>query len=932
MSRPDPSLRNRTDVLRTAMPLIIAALMLAVLLTPHTFWARAPQDGSYQGFDANLVKIDRRGRARFEGVVELSPALLRLAAIRESNPRVRLGSTPKDFNLQFDVKITQNDPGTTPLLITIWQWTTGGSYSLLFGPSPKNQIAARTVKGTKIVDEETIGRYELGESYRLEIVVDRHKKVVTTLLVGEETPPSGSNWVVLRNAAAHEPGYLELVSDMVPVREGEMYEFGGTMKLAYGYGNFKFSVFWFDERRVLLGWAPAVGWHPPKSLEGWTGIGFIATAPRNAAFATLVVSAENSTYFMTDLYLRATSNRGVNLLPNGRFQVGLQGWSPAGAGPDRSTARPDVRIPRREILASSIGLAKADLFPARLDVVWSMEALSSHGMSTAEVRNYRVLVPPQTWRGSSLWGVRVQDPVARRVVLWISAAAGLLMAIAIVRQFSGSARWMPPYRQHWTTHAWQSIWMRTAPYGLTVVASVLIFLVLNLSLFRLGYHLIDFNAARLWTYVGVRYGVAEIYGLTALLTTGEPWTGAALKHADFPYGPLMAYVFTGIGWLYRVFLVGPKGPNVEGVELGFLIKSVNLLFVLGGAVVLFKILRTTGLGRTPALLSAALYLFNPVVWFVHSIWGETHAVTILLLLLPILFCQRGQPRWAWISLAFGFLSRPQLWLPCLLLGLVCLRRFPLKENLRSMAWSTILVFMMLLPFSLHFGPSFLANWVGGVIDVQTPTRDVEGFIMSASLGAFNVWPLISPSRLGASGYDRMWFSSVEPALGSWTYAQISTLFVFGIQLVLMMLVLVTPRLARSNGRYILAVAVSLLALLLFRTGVSNHHFILVLPLLILTKGLVAGRAYWSAIAILTLTTFVSVVGDFAYHMQWPGIGDTLMPALFPGKNILMRFLLTLYQNDWIITLAAVSNLAVFLWLVWETARVVRSLRSASPRG
>ncbi|MGQ0549067.1 MAG: hypothetical protein ACT4PY_05305, partial [Armatimonadota bacterium] len=235
-------------------------------------------------------------------------------------------------------------------------------------------------------------------------------------------------------------------------------------------------------------------------------------------------------------------------------------------------------------------------------------------------------------------------------------------------------------------------------------------------------------------------------------------------------------------------------------------------------------------------------------------------------------------------------------------------------------------------FNVHFGPSFLANWVRGVIDVQTPMRDVEGFIMAASLGAFNVWQLVSPSRLGASGYDRMWFSSVEPVLGSWTYAQVSTLVVFGIQLILMMVVLVTPRLARSNGRYILALALSLLALLLFRTGVSNHHFILVLPLLILTRGLVVERAYWSAIAVLTLTTFVSVVGDFAYHMQWTGIGDTLMPALFPGRNVLMRFLLRLYQNDGIITLAAVANLAVFLWLVWETTRVVRSLRCASPRG
>ena len=79
----------------------------------------------------------------------------------------------------------------------------------------------------------------------------------------------------------------------------------------------------------------------------------------------------------------------------------------------------------------------------------------------------------------------------------------------------------------------------------------------------------------------------------------------------------------------------------------------------------------------------------------------------------------------------------------------------------------------------------------------------------------------------------------------------------------------------------------------------------------------SAAVFYSAVGVLTLTTFVSTVGGFMHHIQWKGVGDIWMPALYPGTNALSRFFLGLYQTDWVITLGALGNLVIFLLLGWK---------------
>lgn len=907
-------------------PVIVAALMLALLLTPYTVWKRAPHDAVFSGFDTNLLRIDRQGAGKSEGSVEISPTRLRLIAVPGSNPRVRLGSTPKDYHASLTARILRSEPGTTPLSLDLWQWKTGTRYSLTFGPSPTNRVIASVTEGAKVTRSEILGTFNPGEKYDISLTVNRELGMIAARLDGREAPPSGSPWVVLTNAAAHGPGYVEFVSEMVRITGGENYEFGATVKLANGYGNFKLSAFWFDKNRRLLGWAPAVGWHSPRSLGGWTTPTFVAAAPQAAAFATVVASAENSTYYMTDFRLSAASDRGVNLIKHGKLDNDLDGWTLVDPAAGVSSRKPVVSAPHDIHVTATIRPDEAsDLFLARLDLVSSAQASAASGTAVAEVQDYRVVVPPQTWRGSSLWAVRVQDPTATRAIFVLFATGGLLILAALARWLHNGRSHVPARRQQ--NHVEHDRPATTTPASLTLAvgAAILAFLIMNALLFRLGYHLIDFNAAKLWSYIGMRYGIADVYRLSALVTTGEPWTGAAVKHSDFPYGPTMAYLFTGVGWLYRLFLANPGEVSIQGVEFAYLVKSVNLLFVVADATLIFLILRTLRVSVRAAALLAMLFLLNPAVWLVVSVWGETQPMSIFFLLLAILFVQHNRPHWTWMSLALGVLSRPQLWLPCAILGLVALRRFSAQENLSSIAWGVIAVFMMLLPLNLELAPSFVVNWIAGTLDVQTPAIATEGFEMAASLGAYNIWPLVSPLMLKASGYGRMWFPSVELLAGEWSYSQVSTLLTLAVQMLLIVYVLTMLRPAQSHGEFIPVLLASLLAVLLLRTGVSGHHFILALPLLIVARGLVGNTMYYSGLAVLTLTTFVSVAGDFVHHMQWKGIGDVWMPALYPGNNAVTRVLLNLYQTDWVITLGAVANLIVFVWLAGELIKPLWAL-------
>jgi len=82
---------------------------------------------------------------------------------------------------------------------------------------------------------------------------------------------------------------------------------------------------------------------------------------------------------------------------------------------------------------------------------------------------------------------------------------------------------------------------------------------------------------------------------------------------------------------------------LDDARVLYLIKSVNVLFGLADAALIYLILRQIRVDRRWSYIAAALFLFNPAVWFSMSVWGQTHVISLFLVLAAVLFAEKRRP-------------------------------------------------------------------------------------------------------------------------------------------------------------------------------------------------------------------------------------------------------------------------------------------------
>ena len=105
------------------------------------------------------------------------------------------------------------------------------------------------------------------------------------------------------------------------------------------------------------------------------------------------------------------------------------------------------------------------------------------------------------------------------------------------------------------------------------------------------------------------------------------------------------------------------------------------------------------------MIGSALFLFNPALWYSMSVWGQTHVISLFFVLAVIWFVETNRPLLAWLALAAACLTRPQMLVFGLLVGVVLLKKFPWVRNLVALSWAAVLTFLLLLPFTVATSPS-----------------------------------------------------------------------------------------------------------------------------------------------------------------------------------------------------------------------------------
>jgi hypothetical protein len=532
------------------------------------------------------------------------------------------------------------------------------------------------------------------------------------------------------------------------------------------------------------------------------------------------------------------------------------------------------------------------------DVALSLSAgtAAGNGSSRVSLQNFRVVIPHQR-----LWAVKIADSRAQAALIVLAIVGVLLLALAAVPRLLSLVGSFSAIRR---------LAMKPRELALSIGA-VAMYFVGNALLFPLAGHPFDMRAEQLYAYVARAYGPSQLYYLPNLVSLPKIWNGIPYQEVPFPYEPVPAYLFTAIGWLNSV-LFGTFSPG--SVQLEYLIKSVNVLFGLGDGVLIYLILRQIGAGRRWSLLAGAIWLFNPAVWFSMSIWGQTHVISLLFVLLAVLMAERRLAVAAWLALIAGCLTRPQMLVFGLLIGIVLLRKFPWRVNVSALSWTVIVVFVALAPFTLATSPSLPVDILAYTF--QAHETNAPGLVLtSVSQDAYSVWPLAEYLTQGVTGFHKAFNPSTGAVLGPLTFQRLSQLLTLSLILLVAACLWFRRRPIEEPGGYLPYVALGVTGFLMLLFGLIATHFLLALPFLILLRRWTGGVAYVFIVVTWTVTTFVTMYGDMGLALN---VQD--YPLLASANNAVTKFVVSLYTADRFIAVGIVANVCAVIWLGYLTLR------------
>jgi hypothetical protein len=324
------------------------------------------------------------------------------------------------------------------------------------------------------------------------------------------------------------------------------------------------------------------------------------------------------------------------------------------------------------------------------------------------------------------------------------------------------------------------------------------------------------------------------------------------------------------------------------------------------------------------LIAAGLFLFNPAVWFSMSVWGQTHVFSLFFVLAAIYLAEKRLPIWAWMALAAACLTRPQMLVFGLLLGIVFLRKFSWQENVSGLSWTVIAMFLVIAPLTLATSPSLPVDIMLHNFGVQEAGGN-NPRLTTVSQGAYSIWPLVTYIVKGASSTTRAFTPSADSLFGSLTYLMAGQVLTLVALIVTGVALWIRKESREGLGSYLPLVALGVMCFLMFLTGIVSTHFLLALPLLLLCLRWTGNVAYFYIAVIWTIGTFVPMYGDMGAV-----ISAADYPLLAQTHNAITRFVVSLYAWDRFITVSIVANICAVVWLAFLAVRRPSPSRAALP--
>lgn len=867
---------------------VLAGAMLVLIAIPASVW-RAPQNDIEQsGFDPVMMYADGTLVAGHPSSIEMTESATTVTVLQGSQSIIHLVTSPLSFSSSMTVRIDRAERGSQPATFALTSPYGRDELRLVFGAEPGRLVSTQTMRDGRVVSETVLGSYAVGETYRIEVDLDRASKTARLDLAPLESQIARA--LVIDDLGEGFESHV-ISQEPIPVTAGETYRLSADV-LPITPGLAGLSLEWLDDRGARLDlssdWAPTLD-------AVWGGRAVEAVAPDGAAFvrAELAVEGGGSAGFGRPA-LRSGSAPDTELLANSDFADGAAGWrrSEGGAGLN-------VREYANEAHQAS---ADAGSFPelfGALRMAFSFSSAAGPGVAQATLTEFELAVPHQRWMA-----MRVADPIVTIAVILLGLLGGALLAARAVhaRRSRSSVRTAP------------TAWVVPRASALVTIGVIAVYATVSTVLAHAGSLNADTVGARVWTYAAGMNGIADLY-LSPNVASAEAaqWQGQSLQEAGFPYGPTMAYVFGLMGAIYR-FGIAQAALSVTDVSaLDYFVRFVNGAFGLVSAWLIYRIVLALGVTRRRALVVGGAFLLAPALVVANSVWGTTQSISLAVLLSAILFTVRKQATLAWVFTFAAAMTRPQNLIIAVVLAVFLLRVFPVRRTLTALPIAVVVVFVCLVPLSLSLAPSLPADVVWNALFMHVGDGN-DSWTLPVSWGAFTPWTLFTSVTQGVSGTDAILFPATAEIAPGLSYYRLGTVVFAGAMIVILVKVAVSGRTLAHGGRFLVALTLAILSLLLLKTGTPGYHMLLPTALAFLLIRAVPRWMYVTCATILSATTLLSMYGMGAHwltnHPDW-GVG-VYEPSLW-----IAQLFAAAVESPIVVAVASVANVVVFVLLTYS---------------
>jgi hypothetical protein len=357
-------------------------------------------------------------------------------------------------------------------------------------------------------------------------------------------------------------------------------------------------------------------------------------------------------------------------------------------------------------------------------------------------------------------------------------------------------------------------------------------------------------------------GDMGIYMLWAWkLTTGGLHT-AYLPHQlvePINYLPFIPYLFSFVGsWYRRLFAPSFPCPLEQTTLLLYsMIKLPMIVANLATGTIIFLFLRRETNQRL-ALLSMAVYLFNPAILFDSAYGGQADAIHSLFSVLAVVLILHNRVAGAWFSIALAALSKPQgaLFLPLILF--LTWRESGTRGVLKGLLTAAATTALVFSPFLWRGTWDSLLGYL-----LSIGRLDIPGLPAYTTMGAHNLWWVLG---LGAEVGDTAGPLSQLPVVGA-----LITPRTIGLALLGLLYALGLYRLWRHRSRSDVPIVAAFLGFACYMslTQVHETYAFSVLPFLALA--LPFARRWRVVYAVLSLTFLANMCLHDAALLDMMGV-------------------------------------------------------------